>query len=174
MPIPERRQAIGAILAGILIVADANQRCLQQTQHGREHLFARQAPKREVRIDTLAYSRQRPAEIQYSMILRLVAYLAPSRVIAILLASSPISPGRLDMAGRKRADPYVCPSRGDGQRFDAADVAAIGDRLPPRIAVAEPAPGTPTRETRVTTLYIAEPCLVGSDLRIGCITVPAI
>ena len=112
-------QAEGVVLLGVLLVADADQRRLEELDDGRQHLLAPQAALRQVALDPLADLRQRVAEGDHAAELGLVADLPPVGVVAVLLAPPGVAAGRLQMAVRAGADPDVGPGRRDGQLADA-------------------------------------------------------
>ncbi len=98
----QRGQAVRLVRLGVLSVPDADERFLEQP-HGRGHdLLARDPRTREVGGNPGAQARKGFGEIRELAVLRFVADLAPSRVIAVLLAASRIAPGRLDVAERAR------------------------------------------------------------------------
>ncbi len=93
--VAQRRQAIGAVGAGVLDVADPNVRQLHQAQHRRQHLVTRQAPPRQIGVDPLAQPRQRRAELAHAVVLGLIACRVPVGVIAVLLAAARVATGGL-------------------------------------------------------------------------------
>ena len=97
------------------------------------------------RLDPGADQRQRPAEDQHLAVFRLVAHLAPARVIAVLLAAALVAPGRLDVPVRVGTDPHLGPGRRDDQRADAFQASRY--RAPAR----RPAAGNRTRSVRFVT-----------------------
>jgi hypothetical protein len=88
-------QAEGAVLAGVLLVADADQGRFEQAHDGGQHLAARQAGPRQVPLDAGANCRQGQAEGDHAVVLDLVARLPPARVVAVLLAAAGILAGGL-------------------------------------------------------------------------------
>src|SRR5688572_26664806 len=82
----QRGQSVRAIFARVFIVADANQRGLEQPHDRRQDFLARQSRSAQISLDAGAQPGQRFAERQQTLELRLVAQLAPALVIAILLA----------------------------------------------------------------------------------------
>ncbi len=100
----QRRQAEGAVGARVLLVADADQRDLEEPHHRRQHLLAREARAAELRVHRGADPRQRGGEGDHPLVLGLVAHLAEARVIAVLLAPPRVAPGRLEVPVGARAD----------------------------------------------------------------------
>ncbi len=117
--VAQRRQAVGAVGAGVLDVADANVGQLHQPQHRGQHLVARQTAAGQVGVDALAQPRQRRAELGQAVVLGLVAGGAPLRVVAVLLAPPRVAAGGLQVAVGARADPHLDPGGRDAQRLDA-------------------------------------------------------
>ena len=100
--VAQRRQAERLVVARVLVVADADQRLLEELHHGRHDLRARQAGRRDVGVGPAAQRRQRRGEIEDAVVLRFVADLAPARVIAMLLAAARVAAGGLQVAARIR------------------------------------------------------------------------
>ncbi|GAV37054.1 hypothetical protein ROTAS13_04747 [Roseomonas sp. TAS13] len=139
MPVPQRGQAIGAVLRGIVLVADTDQRVLQQPRHGRQHLLPRQALARHVRRHPLPDLRQAGSELHHVPVFRRIPRFPPSGVVAVLLAA-PLIPARgLEMPVRQRADPDVAIGGRNGQRTDAGEFRLVAQRMPVRIAIGEAA-----------------------------------
>ncbi len=111
----QRREAERLVVPRILLVADANERLLEQLHDGGKDLFARQAGAAHVGGRARANARQGLSERDQAAVFHFVAHLSPSRVITILLASARIAAGRLQVAVRIRADPNVRPRRGDDE-----------------------------------------------------------
>src|SRR3546814_18981175 len=57
MPVPPRGQAEGAVVAGVFVVADADQRRIEQANDRGEDLFARPAGAGHLLLTLLAYPR---------------------------------------------------------------------------------------------------------------------
>src|SRR4029078_318562 len=90
--VPERRQPERAVGARVLVVADANERLLEQLDDEREDLVARQARAPEILGRPPPDRRQRLREADHAVVLRVVANRAPARMIAVLLASARVAP----------------------------------------------------------------------------------
>src|SRR5437016_13329407 len=82
-----RREPERAIRARVRFVAHANERHLEQPHDGGQHLVARQPRPREVRAQAGAGAGQGAREGQYARVFRLVAHLAPARMVAVLLTT---------------------------------------------------------------------------------------
>ena len=135
--VAERREAERAVLARVALVADPDERRREQPHDGGEHLRARHARQREIAPRARADARQRRAERAQAAVLRLVAHLAPARVIAILLAAARVARRRLDVAVRRATDPHVAPRRRHDEAMDAAELLAIAHERAVGRAVAE-------------------------------------
>src|SRR5439155_18702208 len=132
-----RRQAGRSILPRVFLVADANERLLEELDDSREHFLARQASAFQIGVGARADARQRARERDETAVLRFVAHFAPARMVAVLLAAARVAAGRLQMAGRDRANPDVGPRGRDRERFDALQLDAIGDGPAGRADVAK-------------------------------------
>ena len=94
MAISHRRQAEGLIAARVLLVADANQRLLEQLDDCGDDFSARERGAREVGPRPSTQHRQRRRELENVAVLGFVADFAPPRVVAMLfrpLASRPVA-----------------------------------------------------------------------------------
>ena len=97
MPVAHRRQAERVVVAGILVVADADQGRLQQPDDGRQDLAPRQAGELQVAFGGAADLRERPAEGERPAVFRLVPHAPPSRVVTVLLPPPVVAARRLDV-----------------------------------------------------------------------------
>src|SRR5581483_4557300 len=125
----ERGETERAVRLRVLVVADADQRLVEQAHHGREDLAPRQVARAQVALDALADLRKDLAELEHAAELRPVARVAVQRVIAVLLASARVARGDLDVALRVRADPHLGPRRRHHERREALELLALGDAL---------------------------------------------
>ena len=132
----QRRQPIAAVLLGIAVVADADERLVEQADDGRQHLLARHAALGHVPRDGLADARKQAGEVQDALVLVAVAHLAPIGMIDVLLAAARIPPRRLDMPGGPRTDPHVRPGGRYGQRPHPLQRVLVGDRPAVRVTIA--------------------------------------
>src|SRR6185503_4925085 len=78
LPLAQRGQSERLVLAGVLLVADAHARGLEQVHHRGKNFLARQAGEREVARDAPADPRQGAGKRDQASVLGLVAYLAPA------------------------------------------------------------------------------------------------
>ena len=94
---------------------------------GGQYLAAAQFGGAQVAFGALPDGRQHLAQVEHVAKFRLVARIAITRMVAVLLAAAGIARGGLDMAFRIRADPHVGPRRRNDQRIDAAALLGIAD-----------------------------------------------
>src|SRR4029077_11748989 len=88
---PERGQAEGSILAGVILVADPDRRLLEQGDHRPEHLVASETRQAEIGRDLASEARQGPTERAEPVALRRVPAGAIGLVGAVL-ALCPANP----------------------------------------------------------------------------------
>ena len=125
----QRGQAVGLVLARVLVVADADQGLVEQAHHGGKQLAAAEVVGAQVALDALAQRRQHLAELEHAAELGAVARLAVRRVVAVLLAAARVARRRLDVAVGVGADPDVGPRRRDGERVETLADLARDDAL---------------------------------------------
>src|SRR5258706_624669 len=131
----QRGQAVGAVGARVLVVADPDQGLVEQANHGREQLAAAEISRAQVALDALAQLGQRLAELQHPAEFRLVARFPVRRVVAILLAAPRVASGGLDVPGGVGTDPNFGPGRRNGERVEAPARGGIADPLAVRRVV---------------------------------------
>lgn len=156
LALAQGRKTEGVVVPGILGIADAHERCLEQANDRGNHLLARQPRPRKIARDAPANARQGAGESGEPRIFRLVAHLAPARVIAILLASSRVAAGRLDMALRARADPHLLPGRRDGEAANSLERRSVVHRGAGRRDIAKPSCGLVPLDTGDAVADIAQ------------------
>src|SRR5207245_8696604 len=113
-----RGQAVGAVGAGVLLVAAADRGGVEQADGGGQDLAARQAGRGEVRRGAGADARRGLAEGDYPPVLGLVAGGPPLGVVAVLLAAPGVPTDDLEVAPGVRADADGGPGRPAAQRAD--------------------------------------------------------
>src|SRR5205823_2993741 len=138
----ERGEAVASILLRVLLVADADQRLLEELDDRCDHLLLREPLPRQVLANALPNRAERVAERDHASVLGFVADLAPPRVVAVLLAPPRVPAGGLDVAALVGADPHVRPRRRNGQRPDPLQRGFVEDPLPVRSDVREPLAGS--------------------------------
>src|SRR4030095_8491143 len=106
VPIAQRRQAVRLVRARVFLVADAQQRCVEQPNYGGEHFILRQTRQREILPQAPAQPRQLRAEFDHAREFSVVARLAPRRMVAVLLALARIASRRLQVTARLATDPH--------------------------------------------------------------------
>ena len=136
--VAHRREAERPVRARVLLVADPHERRLEQPHERREDLLARHAGEREVASHPPAQRRERAREVDQLVVLRLVADLAPARVVAVLLAPPRVTSDGLDVAAGRRADAHVRPRRRDRECADSFEIGASAQGTAGGPAVAEP------------------------------------
>ena len=139
----KRREPEGAVVARVLVAADADERLLQQPHDRGEHFFTRKRRLRDVLLDASPDARQHFAELDHSAELRVVANLAIPRVIAVLLATPCVPGGDLQVSAGRRTDPHVRPSRRDHELPNALEIGGIAERGAVRSRVRKAAPAPP-------------------------------
>src|SRR5204863_3109945 len=128
----QRREAEGAVLARVLVVADADQRLVEQHHHGSEDLAPREIARAQIALHALANLGEGLAELEHAPEFRLVARLAVQGMVAVLLAAARVARSRLDVPFGVRAYPDVGPRRGNREGVDALALGLVGDALPVR------------------------------------------
>jgi len=146
VPVAEGGQAERPVVARVLLVAHADERGLEQADHGRHHLPPGQAAARQVFVRARADDGQRLAEGEHAAELGLVADGAPARVVPVLLAAARVAPRGLDVAERVATDPDAPPGGRDDQRLDARQRGAVAHRPAPRAEVPHAAPHSPAAQ----------------------------
>src|SRR4029079_6479524 len=121
VPAPQGGQAERPVEPCVLVVPDPDQCRLEKPDDRGEDLLTGQARAGEVRVTATPDAREGACDVEQPLELRLVAPRAPAGVIAILLPSTRIAPGRLEVTGGVRADPDVRPGGRDRQRPDPAE-----------------------------------------------------
>src|SRR5690606_4149398 len=152
----QRRQPKRLVDARVLLVADADQRRLQEPDDASQHLLAGQAAHAQVVVGALADDRQDGGEVHQMVVLVSVADLAPALVVDVLLPAAVVPPGGLNVAGGVWADPDISPGRRNGQLLDPRAHLAVADRLAVRVAVAEATPSSPASDARALVGDVAQ------------------
>ena len=103
VPVAQRGQPVAFVGAGVVLVADADERRVEQMHDGGEHLAAAEPWRCACARRSAGAARgSMRAERDHALVLVGVARLAPARVIAILLAPARVAARRLDVARRRR------------------------------------------------------------------------
>ena len=116
--VEERGEAVGLIVPGVLVIADAHQRAVEDTDRGRQHQCSAERPLAQVPRHALAQFRQRGGEIEDMQEFRQLPPFPPAGVVDVLLAAAGVATGRLDVPVRIRADPDVGPGGRNDQALD--------------------------------------------------------
>jgi hypothetical protein len=112
--------------------------------------------ERQVGAHLAADARQGVRELGEKLELVGIAQLAPTRVVAVLLAALRIAPGRLQVTALVAADPDVGPCGRDGERLDALERLGIGDALTLGVVVFEPLAAVAARVALLAVPRIAQ------------------
>jgi len=145
------------VLFRVALVADADAGALQQLHDERQHLAARQSRKPQVGAHLAANARQGVRELGEKLELVGISQLAPTRVVAVLLAALRVAPCRLQVAALVAADPDIRPCRRDGKRLDALDRLRVADACAVAIQVLEAFTAVPARVALLAVAGIAQP-----------------
>src|SRR5271154_4696987 len=121
--IAQSRQPETLVVACVFRVADASAGGVKQRYHGRKYFLSRQIWKRQIASELAAQLRQRIAEGNHTVELRVVAHLPPLRMVAILLAAARVLAGGLQVAAWAEADPDVFVGRRPGETRDTFQFA---------------------------------------------------
>src|SRR5207248_2110481 len=105
MPVSHRRQAVGPVVAGVLVIADADERLLEELHDRGEDLGPRQAGPPQIGVGAPADRREGAAELNHPPVLGIVPDFTPARVISVLLPASRVPAGSLQVAAGVGADP---------------------------------------------------------------------
>src|SRR5579859_5582633 len=140
------RQPVGAVFAGVLVVAHADEGLVEQLNDGGENLAPAQRGRPQVTLRALPDLGQRFAQLEHVAELRLVALVAIERVIAILFPAAGIAGGGLDVALGIGTDPDVGPCGRDDQRADAAALVRVVDAAAVWLQEYPSLAGTPSRD----------------------------
>src|SRR5712692_10890 len=127
--VAQGREAEGAVLAGVLVVAYADQRLVEQHDHGGEDLAPGQVARAQVALDALADLREDFAEFEHAPELGFVARFAVARMVAVLFSSARVARRRLDVAFGVRAYPDVGPGGGNREGVDSLALGLVRDAL---------------------------------------------
>ncbi len=137
-------QPIGLVVAQVALVADADQRVVEQAHHQRHDFLSIKARAGQVHLQLRAQFWQGLGKGQHAPVLVLVTQFAPLGVVAVLLATASVAAGGLQVALRVAANPHIGVGRRDHQRGDARQGFAVAHALPLGVEVDEAvAPATP-------------------------------
>src|SRR5437762_1123891 len=125
MLVAQRREAVAAVLFRVFLVADANERDLEQPDDRGDDLVSGDLAAAQIAVDALPYLRQGIREIKDAFVLRLFADLTEAVVIAVLLATLRIATRRLQMPARVRGDPDVAPGGWDRKTAHATKIVLV-------------------------------------------------
>src|SRR6476660_1962822 len=137
MPDPQSGEAVAAIVLGVLVVANTNEGLVQQAHNCRQNLLSLGPALGHVLANALADARQSLREVKNALVLVAVSVVLPVGMIAILLATTRVPAGGLDMSVFLRGDPYIAPGGGNREAADAFEGILVRYDLAAGLAVAE-------------------------------------
>src|SRR5262249_53578771 len=135
VPALNRGQAVRRLRFRALVVADAEESLVDETDDGGEDLFAPFAL--QVRAHAPPQRRQRLAELHHAAELLFLARGAEARVVEVLRPSFLVHAEGLQRRGVAARDAHVAPRRRDAQPRDARQGPVVFDRGAEGGAVAE-------------------------------------
>ena len=127
MVVLERRESEGAVVFRVFIIADANERGIEQGDDQGDDLVLGQAAPVQVLVAAFANDGQLCRERQHAVKLGLPSQLRPDRVVQVLATPLLVDPGRLQVPAGIAADPHRLPGRGDPQLLDTLEMLFGGD-----------------------------------------------
>ena len=160
-------QAVRLVRLGVLLIADADQRGLQQLHDGGQHLFAWQTRQLQVPVDAGANLGECLAEGEHPAVLRLVADLPPAGVVPVLCAPAIVGANSLDVTARVGADPHVFVRRRDRQLVDPVDRLGIGDAVALEVEVVKRLALPLAGDAGLVVVDVNQSRLAGGHFRIG-------
>src|SRR5207244_10699680 len=140
--ITQRRQSVRIVVSCVFFVSDARQCGLQQSHDRGQYFLFRQSIAREVAFDARANFRKEPTEISHAVEFRFVAHLAPSVMIAILLAVSRVTANGLNVTFFRRTDPHIGPGGWNRERSNPRERRRIADEPAVRAEITKAFAGT--------------------------------
>ena len=156
----QRGKAVRAVRAHVFVVADADQRLVEERDDRGEELPPAQRRRAQIVLEALAQSGQHFAELQHAAEFRLVARVAVGRVIAVLLSPARVARRGLDVAAGIRADPDIGPSRRERQCVQPFPNLAIGDPAAVGRVVSPAAADAPAPDAARAVRDVAQPGLL--------------
>ena len=166
VPVAQGRQPERPVEPGVLVVADADQRQLEQADDGRQDLLARQAARGEVVVTAAPDPRQDLGEGEHALELVGCRGAGASGVVAVLLATARVaaaSPGGGRSAtgrSRRRSRPVGWRAPGSGRGPRGRGSCAVG------VAVAEAAPRAAAADAGPRVGRVAQAGVTGDGTRI--------
>src|SRR5262245_56523514 len=133
---------------------------------GGENLLARKAAERHVLPNLRADTRKSLGECDDVFVLRALAHLAESWMIAILLSALGIPTSGLNVPISKWADPDVGPGRRNRQRLDPSQNARLRQLGPINSGVGEALPGFSAADAGARVINVPQAGRLGGVLGI--------
>ena len=148
-------QAVGAVVAGVAVVADADQGA-SSSATARATTLSRPRPGRRNWASMCRRSRGSAWPAQQALVLVGIAYLAPARVVAVLLAPTGVAAGGLEMAVGVGTDPDLAIGRRNGQLVQPADFLGVADALAVGVEIDEALALPASTDARLAVVDVAE------------------
>ena len=135
--VAKRCYPVGIVGTGVFVVADSDQRVVEQPNGGGDNTLERQLVLPHVGLDSFPEIRKCVAEADERLELRFVPGALPIVVVAILLAIAGIAPGCLDVSPRVDAEPNVGPGGRNDETPESIEGVGVADRSPAVVEVHE-------------------------------------
>ncbi|MNQ72160.1 hypothetical protein D3C85_868570 [compost metagenome] len=169
MAAAQGRQAVGAVVPGILAVADTDQRRVQQGDDRGHDFVATESRCRQFGFKSLTQFRQGQPELTQAQVFVGVAHLPPARMITVLFATPGIPAGGLQVPAWIGADPHLGIGGWHRECVEAFDCLRVGDALASRVEIGEFSPQFPAGDARlgvIDIMQVRRQC-IGHDRRPG-------
>lgn len=127
MVVLERRESEGTVVFRVFIIADADERGIEQGNDQGDDLVLGQAAPVQVLVAAFANDGQLCRERQHAVELGLPSQLRPDGVVQVLATPLLVDPGRLQVPAGITADPHRLPGRRDPQLLDTLKMFFGGD-----------------------------------------------
>ncbi len=128
--VADRGEAERIIVAGVFLIADADERFFEELHERGKNFFARQSFELEVAFGRPANFGKRFPKGNHAVEFRFIARLPPQRVITVLLAFAGIDAGSLDVSVIGGANPDAGPCGRDDEGADTVERGGVADFLP--------------------------------------------
>lgn len=136
--------AVAVVGLGVMLVADADRRQVEQSHHSGQRPLSRDAAPSNVLSNALAHQREQLAEAGAGVIFRALLLGAEIGVVTVLLAPRIVMAGGEDVPVRRGAEPRVFVGGRESDRIEALLFACLAYQGSRRIivgpALARPAP----------------------------------
>ena len=161
---PQRGQAVGPVVGGVLGVADPHQGLVQEAHDDGHHVVPVHRAATKIVLDRRPQVGQGAGELEELTELVLVPDRSPARVVAVLLASPGVAAGGQEVPVAPAADPHVRPGGRDRQALDPVPDRRL-DGAPAGFLVGEASASATTAVARLVVGRIDE-ASVGDGLEV--------